>query len=75
MGAPGAQGAPGAPGPMGPKGNEGGNLQLGGWNLNSTTSGQDLTIYKDGRQDFIFRHNNGWPEFWINRGGRWKRYD
>jgi hypothetical protein len=60
---------------MGPKGNEGGNLQLGGWNLNSTTSGQDLTIYKDGRQDFIFRHNHGWPEFWINRGGHWKRYD
>ena len=80
-GAPGPQGVQGAPGaagpagPMGPKGNEGGNLQLGGWNLNSTTSGNDLTVYKDGRQDFIFRHNNGWPEFWINRGGRWKRYD
>lgn len=78
QGVPGVQGAPGAAGPvgpMGPKGNEGGNLQLGGWNLNSTTSGNDLTVYKDGRQDFIFRHNNGWPEFWINRGGRWKRYD
>jgi hypothetical protein len=74
-GAPGAAGAPGAVGPMGPKGNEDGNLQLGGWNLNSTTSGDDLTVYKDGRQDFIFRHNNGWPEFWINRGGSWKKYD
>lgn len=55
-------------------------VRLGSWTLDSTlTSGGaisgDLALTKDGRQDFLFRHNGGWPEFWINRGGNWKRYD
>lgn len=68
-------GPAGASGPAGPAGNAGGKMQLGGWTLDSTTKGDDLTFFKDGRQDFILRHNQGWPEFWINRGGNWKKYD
>jgi hypothetical protein len=74
-GAPGPVGPAGAKGDPGPVGNAGGKIQLGGWLLDSTTSSDALSVFKDGRQDFFFKHNQGWPEFWINRGGNWKKYD
>jgi hypothetical protein len=74
-GATGPKGDVGPAGPAGPAGNAGGKIELGGWTLDSTEREDDLTVFKDGRQDFIFRHNYGWPEFWINRGGHWKKYD
>jgi hypothetical protein len=76
----GEKGDKGDKGPEGSPANLGGKTQLGPWTLDSTlTSGGaisgDLALTKNGRQDFLFRDTNGWPEFWINRGGNWKKYD
>lgn len=79
-GAPGPVGPAGAKGDPGPAGNAGGKIQLGSWMFDSTLTRDgaipgDLAVTNNGRQDFLFRHNQGWPEFWINRGGNWKKYD
>ena len=72
----GATGPQGFTGPAGAAANTGGKTTLAGWTLDGNLGGGgDLTVFKDGRQDFIFRDNSGWPEFWINRGGNWKKYD
>jgi hypothetical protein len=42
----------------------------------TTNNGKDLTVGRDGRQDFIFREaGDNWAEFWIRRGNNWKKYD
>jgi len=77
---PGPSGPSGPSGPTGPAGsaaNAGGKTTLAGWTLDGTlNNGKDLTFSRDGRQDFIFREaGDNWAEFWIRRGGNWKKYD
>ena len=75
-GAKGDKGDKGDTGKDGASGVVGGKTQLGSWLIDSTkNNGDDLTFSKNGNDDFIMRNNSGWTEFWLRRGGDWKRYD